>query len=418
MLTLFATRLGSVMPMTLGILLLTAAGHAQIPCGGYEVTAIIVGPWCGTQFAPILPYGINEAGDVAGFFICPILAAHAFLWTASSGLQTIPMPPGTTNSRAFGIDGTQVVGYHAGSDQEFGNLAFLYDAETGEFTNLGTFPGGDWSEAVAVEQGVVVGFAGNTVKGDPPLEAFIYQDGVMVNLGEDLGTPSSRASDIANGIVTGWMGQSLIFDGNAYIWDQRDVMMLPPIPGGFLSQGWSINNLQDVAGRGRMVDRQTGNTVWRAFAWINDNMVSIGPLPGFSQSTAFELNDAQHVVGAATTTGLRAFVWRDGVLTDLNDLISPDLNLTIKVARGINQAGQITADADSDDLDATVGLVLTPVQGRLGDLDGDCVVGILDLLALLADWGPCPPLPDCTADLNNDGTVNVFDLLLLLANWG
>ncbi len=57
--TLFATRLGSVIPVTLAILLVTAAGHAQISCGGYEVTAMIVGPWCGTQLAPILPYGID-----------------------------------------------------------------------------------------------------------------------------------------------------------------------------------------------------------------------------------------------------------------------------------------------------------------------------------------------------------------------
>lgn len=418
MLTLFATRLGSVIPTTLAILLLTAAGHAQIPCGGYEVTAIIVGPWCGTQLAPILPYGINEAGDVAGYFICPILAEHAFLWTASSGLQTIPMPPGTTRSRALGIDGTQVVGFHAGSDQQFGNLAFLYDAQTGEFTNLGTVPGGDWSEAFALEQGVVVGFAGNTVMGDPPLEAFIYQDGVMVGLGPDLGTPRSQAKDIAKGMVTGWMGQAPQIDARAFIWDAGRVTELPPIPDGFTSNGEAINSLADVAGLGVLIDGETGNAVARAFAWIDEKMFLIDPLPGFSQSRAFDVNDAQQVVGWSDNPGLRAFVWRNRVLTDLNDLISPDLNLTIKVVRGINQAGQIAADADSDDLNATVGLVLTPVEGPPGDLDADCVVGILDLLALLAAWGPCPPMADCPGDLNNDGTVNVFDLLLLLVNWG
>ncbi|MCH8153147.1 MAG: hypothetical protein IH830_12350 [Planctomycetes bacterium] len=405
--------------MTLAILLVAAVGHAQIPCGGYEVTAIIAGPDCGPPgLGAVLPYAINEAGDVAGFFICPVLADHAFLWTASAGLQTIPMPPGTTQSRAFGIDGTQVVGYHVVSGDEFGNLAFLYDTKTGEFTNLGTFPGGDWSEAFAVEQGVVVGFAGNTVMGDPPLEAFIYQDGVMVNLGEDLGTPSSRARDIANGMVTGWMGESSIFDGNAYIWDQRDVITLPPIPDGFTSSGWAINNLQDVAGRGRMVDPRTGETVKRAFARIDSKMILLGTLPGFPDSTATGMNDSRVATGFSQSNFPRSFVWSQGVLVDLNDLISPDANLTIQVARGINQAGQITAVADSNDLNATVGLVLTPVEGPPGDLDGDCVVGILDLLTLLPDWGPCPPMADCPADLNEDGIVNIFDLLLLLANWG
>ncbi len=52
----------------------------------------------------------------------------------------------------------------------------------------------------------------------------------------------------------------------------------------------------------------------------------------------------------------------------------------------------------------------------LADLDGDLIVGVSDLLLLLAQWGPCPP--DCFADINGDGNINVPDLLILLANWG
>jgi hypothetical protein len=55
-----------------------------------------------------------------------------------------------------------------------------------------------------------------------------------------------------------------------------------------------------------------------------------------------------------------------------------------------------------------------------GDLDGDGAVGITDLLALLAAWGPCPgPCPPaCPADLDGDCTVGITDLLALLAGWG
>lgn len=54
-----------------------------------------------------------------------------------------------------------------------------------------------------------------------------------------------------------------------------------------------------------------------------------------------------------------------------------------------------------------------------GDLNDDGIVDVLDLLILLAAWGPCPALPDpCPADLNESGTVDVQDLLLLLSNWG
>ncbi len=62
----------------------------------------------------------------------------------------------------------------------------------------------------------------------------------------------------------------------------------------------------------------------------------------------------------------------------------------------------------------------TPVDddGRPGDLNGDGVVNVLDLLILLGAWGPCDEGRDCPADLNEDGTVNVLDLLILLENWG
>ncbi len=54
-----------------------------------------------------------------------------------------------------------------------------------------------------------------------------------------------------------------------------------------------------------------------------------------------------------------------------------------------------------------------------GDLDGDGVVGIVDLLTLLANWGPCPdPCPPaCAGDVDTDCTVGITDLLILLANW-
>ncbi len=54
----------------------------------------------------------------------------------------------------------------------------------------------------------------------------------------------------------------------------------------------------------------------------------------------------------------------------------------------------------------------------LGDLDGDCVVGVKDLLILLGDWGTCPKKGDCPADLDESGDVGVKDLLILLGNWG
>jgi agmatine deiminase len=53
-----------------------------------------------------------------------------------------------------------------------------------------------------------------------------------------------------------------------------------------------------------------------------------------------------------------------------------------------------------------------------GDLDGDGVVGILDFLQLLGEWGACPAPPaECAGDLDGDGIVGILDFLELLANW-
>jgi len=52
----------------------------------------------------------------------------------------------------------------------------------------------------------------------------------------------------------------------------------------------------------------------------------------------------------------------------------------------------------------------------VGDLDADRVVGIVDFLALLANWGPADMC--LVADLDFDGEVGITDFLLLLADWG
>lgn len=73
---------------------------------------------------------------------------------------------------------------------------------------------------------------------------------------------------------------------------------------------------------------------------------------------------------------------------------------------------------DADGVPSEASLVQVG-PGPVGDLDGDGVVGILDFLALLAVWGPCPGPPEpCPADLNGDGQVGIVDLLALLADWG
>jgi hypothetical protein len=50
------------------------------------------------------------------------------------------------------------------------------------------------------------------------------------------------------------------------------------------------------------------------------------------------------------------------------------------------------------------------------DIDGDGVVGVVDFLYILADWGGCEE-SCCLSDLDLDGDVGVTDFLLVFANW-
>ena len=64
--------------------------------------------------------------------------------------------------------------------------------------------------------------------------------------------------------------------------------------------------------------------------------------------------------------------------------------------------------------DGSIGLPVIP-----GDVNGDTVVNVLDLLIVVNAWGACAqPCPPCTADVNSDCNVNVVDLLTVIAHWG
>jgi hypothetical protein len=72
----------------------------------------------------------------------------------------------------------------------------------------------------------------------------------------------------------------------------------------------------------------------------------------------------------------------------------------------------------------SVGLLInvTPISVK-GDITGDGVVNVSDLLAVIDAWGSCPGPPQlCAADIaphpGGDGAVNVLDLLLVINNWG
>ena len=49
-----------------------------------------------------------------------------------------------------------------------------------------------------------------------------------------------------------------------------------------------------------------------------------------------------------------------------------------------------------------------------GDVDGDGVINVADILGIVTAWGS----HNANADVNDDGNVDVNDLLIVMANWG
>ena len=409
--------------VSLAICLLAASNNvrAQVPCGGYEVTAIVQVDECPPLgFPPMLPFGLNEQGWMVGSFrACIIGPKVAWLWTPEDGLQLIPMPNGTSQSQADAISGSKIVGNFDNTKLELGTAGFLYDFETDQFTSLGILPGGNRSEARAINSaGEIVGFWGGGEVPSP--QAFIWRDGEMIDLNPDFETLKSDAKDINdNGIVTGWMGSAGFFETVAFIWDAGKVTALPPVPGGSTSEGRAINDLRQVVGHG-IVEKDAAIVV-RAFLWENDVFTDLGTLPGLDSCAAIDINNSSTVIGECGQSDIpnsnQSYVWNKGVMINLNDLIPEGAGLTIREASAINNSGQIAARALNADND-TVAVLLTPIKGTLGDLNGDCQVSTVDLLLLFSNWGPCDDCGNCPADLDGNCTVSTTDLLILFGNWG
>ncbi|MDP7009043.1 MAG: agmatine deiminase family protein [Phycisphaerales bacterium] len=64
---------------------------------------------------------------------------------------------------------------------------------------------------------------------------------------------------------------------------------------------------------------------------------------------------------------------------------------------------------------AGAGLFIINGTQVAGDVNGDGLVNVTDILQVMANWGPCGL--SCPEDLDGDGVVGVSDLLLVVANW-
>lgn len=237
-------------------------------------------------------YVITNSGILLGDARTPDGGLHPFTGSPNSPLFNLGGKAHLFSSARGANNVGQVVGFKLITD-EHGQLhkrAYLYT--TNRTIDLGTF-GGKQSDAVAInDAGEVVGHL-YTQYHDGPKRAVLYQTGKVVELGT--------------------------FGGNVSI-------------------GVAINAVGQVAGYATLPGGDQ-----RAFLFAHGKMKNLGTLPGGTQSFAYGLDDRGRVVGAsdAKDSALRAVIYSDGVIQDLNKLIPADSGWTLTEAKAINESGQI-----------------------------------------------------------------------------
>ncbi len=269
-------------------------------------------------------YDINNAGQVAGYATNASQEMRAFVYEngAMKDLGTL----GGARSVAWGIgeDG-QIVGNSRTAS--YASKAFLY--RDGFMTAL---PGMNGVACDVNRAGKAVGWASFSGRS----RAVLWSEGIEIPLGT-LGGSNSQACRINdNGQVIGYSLTADDLAVQAFRWSDGVMVPLGTL-GGTYTLAYGINDAGEAAGTA-----ETPNGEFHAVLWSADGAaIDLGSL-GSSEAQAVDINNRGHAVGfASPNRRYCAFVYRDGVMTNLNDLLPPGSGWYLEAAQAINDSGQI-----------------------------------------------------------------------------
>ena len=351
-------------------------------------------------------HAVNDFGLVGGYyqFCQDPLPSRPVLWSAETGLIYPTMPPPLVWGR---IESINNAGDYCGRSKTAGSsvtdVSFIVIG--GQWTILETLPGGTYITATAINDArQVVGFWANAALGTE--SGFLWENGVLTDLGPALGVPYSRVLHISEcGQITGYFKPRAVTDpAHAFRYDLYDGTFedLGIIPDGTFTLGTAIACSGYVVGSG-------WTTRWHAMFWNNTEMIVLDADIGWWESHCYDINRFGTICGSMKETPrsiTRPLLWQNGELHQIVNLLSDQ-------AQSLIAELQQTAWAIRDDGVILAGdLLLVPISPP-GDVTRDCRVDETDLLTVLEDWG----LARSPADLTGDGVVDHHDLAEVLAGW-
>ncbi len=207
----------------------------------------------------------------------------------------------------------------------------------------------------------------------------------------------------------GQLGSAYVFEHDGSVWMETAKLQAKQVfgPSAFFGTCVAISEDGETILAGAPTDSEAGSEAGAAhlFRHIGNQWVELGK---FTKAGHHLLGDCVALdgdlalVGAPGSPTEAAYLLAGVEGTDCNGNGQPD---SCDIVTGASH------DADGNGVPDECLIV--------GDVDGDGFVGIVDFLALLASWGPCPEPcpPSCPGDFGGDCAVGITDFLLLLGGW-
>jgi probable HAF family extracellular repeat protein len=149
------------------------------------------------------------------------------------------------------------------------------------------------------------------------------------------------------------------------LWQNSEPIDIGDLGGVAWNTPMAINQDGDVVGFANASATDGGNFNPRAFLRVEGQPIqNLGTLPGDVTSQALGINESRQIVGQSCDVddNCRAFLWQNGVMTDLNDIVGFGYDDVLTTANDIDDFGRITGQGFDDDAGQFVAFLATPAH--------------------------------------------------------